>query len=98
MTDDIQNDNSQETNGLDKEYEHIFALKDQIANILHGNNSNDCFIALRMMVVQFLCDTCTSKDFAIEMLAEMTASSIPVIQNMDELGLCSWNKTDSTLQ
>lgn len=98
MSDNNSNGHDQETDDLLKAHEHVFAIKDKLSTVLDGHPSNDCYLALRMMVVQFLCDTCTSKDFAIEMLADMTGSSIMIINNMDELGACAWNFGDQTLQ
>lgn len=83
---------------LIKAHENIFELKDKLASVLDGHPSNDCFFALRMMLVQFLCDTCVSKDSAMDMIGAMTGSSIMILNNMDEMGACAWNYPDQTLQ
>lgn len=98
MTEDNSFEIDKETDDLLKAHEHVFAMKDQIAGILHGHASNDCYLALRMMIVQFLCDTCTTKEFAVEMLADMAGSSLTIISSMDEMGACAWNKVDKKLQ
>lgn len=89
---------TEQMDDLIKAHEHVFEMKDKISEVLNGQPANDCFIALRMMFVQFLCDTCVSKDAAIEMVANMTGSSIMILNSMDQMGACAWNYNDQTLQ
>lgn len=77
---------------LEEADEATIALKDELLEVLEGNKTRECLLALTCGIVEIIISTAPSEARAIEAVAAITASMVTSISGLSEAEMCNWNQ------
>lgn len=70
---------------------HVFELKEDVLELMEGFDLDDIEKAIMMILNDIYINSCSSRDEAIDRLAQCAAKIITAINMFDQNGSCVWN-------
>lgn len=70
---------------------HVFELKEDLLENLDGHDLDDIEKAIMMAITDIYIHSCSSRDEAIDRMAQWAAKVVTAVSMFDQNGACVWN-------